>query len=130
MRKSTSVLINIQRGPSSGVVERDGCGSIWYVWFRQTHESDQIHAREQSVLALHAPRFVSLADYCRILLKTVIINIDQETDLFAGLAIWPADAKSFRLLVLMTVWLSAMSDNASRVAYGAGHIGEYQAIET
>ena len=51
----------------------------------------------------------------------MIINIDQETDLFEGLAIWPAwraDAKPFRLLVLpalITAWLSTMRDNAITV---------------
>ena len=48
----------------------------------------------------------------------VVTNIDLATDLFESLAIWPADTKPFRLLVLpalMTVWLSAMRDNAITV---------------
>ena len=38
---------------------------IWSIWFNQTNETDQ------PVLAFHAPRSVSLADYCPILLKRV-----------------------------------------------------------
>ena len=72
----------------SGVVERSGHRSIWSVWFSQTHESDQIHKREQSALTFHGPRFVSFADHCRNLLKMVIIIIARETDLFEGSAIW------------------------------------------
>ena len=43
MRASASFLINIQSGPSSGVVERGERGSIWPVQFSQAHQSGQMH---------------------------------------------------------------------------------------
>lgn len=56
---------------------------IWSVSFNQTN---QINKSNQTVLALHAPRFLALADFLRILLKEVhgvvtgLASQDQEAD--------------------------------------------------